>query len=68
MKSGLFELLIVPVYCANVEQSISRVASCVAEWIERPPRSWEVAGSGTSCAKPKALKMVLVVSSLDAQH
>ena len=40
----------------------------MAEWIERSPRSREVAGSGPGRAKPKALKLVLVVSSLDAQN
>ena len=40
---------------------------CVAEWIDRSPRSREVAGSGPGGAKPKALKLALVVSSLDAQ-
>ena len=40
----------------------------VAEWIKRSPRSREVAGSGPGRAKSKALKLVLVVSSLDDQH
>ena len=40
----------------------------MAEWIERSPHSREVMGSNPGHAKPKALKLVLVVSSLDAQH
>ena len=38
----------------------------MAEWIERSPRSREVVGSSPGHAKPKALKLVLIVSSLDA--
>ena len=40
----------------------------MAEWIKRSSRSWEVVGSGPDRAKPKALNLVLVVSSLDTQH
>ena len=39
----------------------------MAEWIERSPRSREVTGSSPGRAKPKALKLVQVVSSLDAR-
>ena len=40
----------------------------MAEWIERSPRIREVAGLNPDRVKPRALKVVLVVSSLDAQH
>ena len=33
----------------------------VVEWYKRWPRSREVAGLGPSCAKPKVLKLVMVV-------
>ena len=44
----------------------SSTSGCVAEWLERSPRSREVVGSGPGRAKPKTLKLLLVVSSLDA--
>ena len=45
------------------------LTGCVAEWIERSPCSRDVAGPGPGLAKRKALnKLVLVVSSLYAQH
>ena len=40
----------------------------MAQWIERLPRSREVTVSRPGRAKPKAVRSVLVVSSLDAQH
>jgi len=43
-------------------------SAAVAERWELSPRSREVAGSNSGRAKPKALKLVLAVSSLNAQH
>ena len=40
----------------------------MVEWIERSPRSRGGMGSGPGRAKPKALKVVLAVVLLDAQH
>ena len=44
------------------------ITGAVAEQIERLPRSREVVGSSPGRAKPKVYKLVLVVSSLNAQH
>ena len=48
--------------------SLYSATAVVAQWSECSPSCREVAGSGPVRVIPKALKMVLVVSSIDAQH
>ena len=48
--------------------TILLLTAAVAMWSERSRRSREVAYLGPGRAKPKALKLILVVSSLDTQH
>ena len=63
----LILLLLVLVLVLNLNLLLIQGTGCVAEWIEPSPRSREVEGSSPARAKPKALTLVLDVSSLEAQ-
>ena len=53
---------------AKIDPAETHVYERAAEWSQRSPRSQKVAGLIRDRAVPRVLRMVLVVSSLNAQQ